>query len=76
MKKLSFDEVKNVTGGHFELVLTLQVPAILTQPMTMIVQQMVNGQILTTADFVNAVNSNGPMLNEVRINSIEYQNFN
>ncbi|MBN9288114.1 MAG: hypothetical protein BGO43_07550 [Gammaproteobacteria bacterium 39-13] len=76
MKTLSLADVKNVSGGDFDLVLTLHVPAALAQPMTMIVQQIVTGQIMTTSDFVNAINGAGPMINDVRVETIEYQNFN
>lgn len=76
MKQLNVAEMNLVAGGDYDLSLNLYVPSAVAPQMATLIQGITNGQFTDTASFAAALSSAGPVLNEVRVKSISFSDFN
>jgi hypothetical protein len=76
MKQLNVAETNLVSGGDFDLTLTLHVPSSVAPQLSGLIQAIVTGQIGDTNGFANALANAGPVLNEVRVDNIAFSDFN
>ncbi len=76
MKPLNVTETNLVSGGDFDLTLTLHVPSSVTPQLFGLIQMIVSGQIGDANGFANALTNAGPILNEVRVDTISFSDFN
>lgn len=76
MKQLNVVETSLVSGGDFDLTMTMHVPSSVAPQLTGLIQMIVTGQIADTNGFANALAGAGPILNEVRVDSISFSDFN
>ncbi|MCS5710547.1 hypothetical protein [Candidatus Berkiella aquae] len=76
MKQLNIMETNLVSGGDYDLNLTLHVPSSVAAPISGLIQAIVTGQVTNTTEFANQLTSAGPILDEVRITDISFSDFN
>lgn len=75
MKVLNQTQVAAVSGGQYDLIITLHVPTPLDAAMTQFVDSVVLGQVSTTQDIINGLNLLGPAGNAIVLTNFEYANF-
>lgn len=75
MKELNVAQADLVSGGDYELTLTMHVPSDIAPQLATIIEEMILGQIADINGFVKALSSAGPTLNEVHIDNISFSNF-
>jgi hypothetical protein len=76
MKQLNVAQANLVSGGDYDLNMVMHVPSAVAAQMSGLITAIVTGQITDTASFANMLTSVGPTLNEVRVDTISFSNFN
>lgn len=76
MKQLNIAEMNLVAGGDYELTLSLHVPSSVANQMADLIQGITTGQFTDTASVAGALSAAGPVLNEVRVTTISFSDFN
>lgn len=76
MKVLNQTEVSEVSGGDYQVVLTLHVPGPVEDPLFDLFQGVVTGNIVGMDEFVNGLINLGPAGNAIRLETVAFQDFN
>lgn len=76
MKVLKQTEISAVSGGSYTMSLDLYVPNSVADPVFDLFQQVVNGQITDMGQFINGLYALGPAGNTIRVETVEFKEFN
>lgn len=76
MKTLNMNEVAAVSGGSYDLTVTMFVPDVMENQVADLFQGVITGQIIGMDQFVNGLINLGPEGNAIRLKEVTFQNFN